>query len=69
METVAPEKIDDSAVEQKLAMLPTLKMSAQEMFDGFKDDQMQIRQRILANGGYIGLRRRREPGTMLCGWE
>jgi uncharacterized protein (DUF1800 family) len=45
---LAPEKIDDAVVEQKLATLPTLKMTAQEMFDGFKGDQMQIQQRLQA---------------------
>jgi uncharacterized protein (DUF1800 family) len=45
-----PEKIDDSAVEKKLAAFPTLKMSAQELFDNFREDQMQIRQRLQAAG-------------------
>ena len=47
---LAPEKLDDAAVDKKLAVLPSLKMSPQEMFDNFRNDRMQIQQRLQAAG-------------------
>ncbi len=50
---LAPEKLDDAAVEKKLAALPSLKMSPREMLDNFREDQMQIQQRIQAAGANL----------------
>ena len=57
---LSPETLDDSVVEKKLAALPTLRMSLEEMMTNYTDEQMQNRNRQLA----VQAARQAPPGAM-----